>query len=154
MSRLTGIPIHVLPRVTAPGAAAGIGGGLGGGVRALLVELATLLDGLVAQNKGGAIDLRSLPMSPRDRSALRTALGKGEVHATFDADGLSELQETGVPGIWWIEHRDRTGELVAELLEVAAVPGILACTRDEITTAPAVLRARIAMLNGREAEAQ
>lgn len=154
MSRLSDIPIHILPRVEGPAVAVDLGGGLGGGVRALLVELATLLDGLVAHERGGTIDLRSLPMSPQDREALRSALGKGEARATFDADGLSELQETGVSGIWWIEHRDRTGELVAELLEVAAVPAILACTRDEIENAPGVLRERIALLNASEDVAQ
>jgi len=149
VSRLSDIPIRVLPSVAAPAAGDGLGGGLGGGVHAILAELVTLLEGLVDLEHGGMIDLHSLPMDPRDRTALQHALGKGEVHATLDAQGLSQFQETSVPGIWWIEHRDPSGELVAELLEVAAVPAILACARDEIATGPGVLRSRIAGLDTR-----
>ena len=42
------------------------------------------------------------------------------------------LCETRMSGVWWVEHRDAQGKLMAELLEVAQVPAILASASDEI----------------------
>jgi hypothetical protein len=70
-------------------------------------------------------------------------LGEGEVQATLQADGASSIRETQVAGVWWIEHRDRHGEIIAELLEVAAVPLILGRAADEIAAAARRLRAGI-----------
>ncbi len=120
-----------------------IAGGLGGGVTAVLSELATLLEQLADTETPAAIDLRSLPMSPQDRVQLERALGQGEVSATVDAEGLSTLRETGISGVWWVEHRDRQGELTAELLEVTRVPEILASAPDEIAAGARALRAQI-----------
>lgn len=146
VSRLSEIPIHVLSPQPAQAGRPPTAGGLGGGVHAVLAELATLLDDLAEHEIGGTIDLRSLPMEAQDRQALNLALGEGEVRATLDADGLSHFRETGVPGVWWVEHRDRSGAVVAELLEVATVPAILTCAPDEIAEGRDLLRARIAAL--------
>jgi coenzyme F420-reducing hydrogenase gamma subunit len=108
------------------------GGGLGGGVAAILFELAGLLERLVEAESPGAIDLRSLPMSPLDRAELLRVLGEGEVQATVNAQGLSMLRETRVPGVWWVEHFDQRGELIAELIDVSRVPQLLTCASDEI----------------------
>lgn len=135
MSRLNDIPIRIEPPASS--------GGLGGGVTAILSELAGLL---VDVAKGGVptfVDLRSLPMSPRDRTELQSALGTGEVRATLDADGLSTLCETGISGIWWIEHRNREGELIAELIEVTRIPQILQSTPEDMATSARELRERI-----------
>jgi HupH hydrogenase expression protein len=135
VSRLNDIPIRIEPPART--------GGLGGGVTAILSELANLL---VEVAKGGAptsVDLRSLPMSPQDRTELQSALGTGEVRATLDADGLSTLRETSVSGIWWIEHRNGEGELIAELIEVTPVPQILQSIADDMATSARELRERI-----------
>ena len=132
MSRLLGIPIRVEP----PARVAG----LGGGVRAVLHEIANLLERLAINNEPAAIDLRSLPMSALDRTELRGVLGEGEVQATLNAEGLSTIQETRIPGVWWIEHRDRQGALIAELIEVTCVPEILARVSGEIAAGARELR--------------
>jgi hypothetical protein len=49
-----------------------------------------------------------------------------------------------VAGVWWVEHRDRQGELIAELIEVTEVPPILASAPDEIAAAARQLRERTA----------
>ncbi len=136
MSGLRDIPIRIEP----PPAV----GGLGGGVTAILSELVTLLDRLTASEESAAIDLRSLPMSVDDLAQLRRALGDGEVRATLDAEGLSAIRETKVPGVWWVEHRDRQGELIAELIEVTRVPQILMTAPDEIATGASLLREQLA----------
>jgi hydrogenase-1 operon protein HyaF len=150
LSRLTEIPIRVehparaeSSAMPAHESARSAPGGMGGGVAAVLCELVSLLERLAHGAPSTAIDLRSLPMSPQDRSELQRALGEGEVQATVNAEGLSHIRETQFSGIWWIEHRDRTGELIAELIEVTHVPQILASASDEIAAGAQALRARI-----------
>jgi hydrogenase-1 operon protein HyaF len=121
-------------------------GGLGAGVGALLAEVATLLERLANDGQPGAIDLRSLPLSPADRLSLRRALGDGEVEATMTVDGPSSIRETGVPGVWWVEHHDRDGKVSAEFLDIACVPDLLARAPDEIAVGATELRARLAGL--------
>ena len=124
-----------------PGAAQAAG--LGSGVYAIVTELGGLLEGLTHRQTPGAIDLRSLPMSEADRAQLREVLGDGEVQASCHAEGISRISETGIPGVWWVEHRNRDGDLIAELLEVAAVPEILCSAPDEIAVAADVLQSRV-----------
>jgi hydrogenase-1 operon protein HyaF len=137
MSRLAEIPIRIEP----PAAS----GGLGGGVTAILNEIVRLLERLASLEEPAAIDLRSLPMSPQDRTELQRALGDGEVQATLNAEGISRIHETRVPGLWWVEHRDRQGEVIAEMLEVTRVPQILASASDEIAAGARALREQITL---------
>lgn len=118
--------------------------GIGGGIGALLGEIAGMLDRVAAGGDPGHIDLRSLPMTADDRRALREILGKGEVAATVDADGLSNIEETGIDGVWWSEYRDAQGELLAELIEVCRVPYILSPDLDQLAEGAMRLRAKVA----------
>jgi len=131
MTSLRGIPIveapAELPALNAP---------------ALLREIETLLVQLVAQGTGGAIDLQALPLNDADRALLTQTLGVGEVQATVQALGPSEVRETGIHGVWWITHRNHDGQVTAELIEVATTPGIL-------STHPADARAGLARLRTR-----
>src|SRR5271155_3647496 len=95
MSRLSEISV----RIEAPTRL----GGLGDGVGAVLSELLSMLERIAAGGEADTIDLRSLPMSPEDRTKLQAALGHGEVHASLHSDGVSTLQETAVSGVWWVE---------------------------------------------------
>jgi hypothetical protein len=135
MSRLSEIPIQIEPAIRV--------GGLGGGVTAILSELVNLLERLASGEVCAAIDLRSLPMSTQDRSELRRALGEGEVQVTLNADGISNIRETHVPGVWWVEHHDRHGELIAELIEVTRMPHILMSATDEIALGAVALREQL-----------
>ena len=147
LNRLAGIPVRIegpaLAGGSAPSARPGASGGLGDGVKAILTEIVNLLERLARGQNPAAIDLRSLPMSPADRSELQCALGEGEVRATIQTQGLSIVRETGTCGVWWVEHRDAQGELKAELLEVAHVPAILSSATDEIAAAALALRERL-----------
>lgn len=162
MSRLHEIPIRIEgPAVRGGPASADIPAplqapssfGLGGGVAAILIELIAMLERLVANQTPAAIDLRSLPMSPQDRTELKRALGEGEVRATVDAEGVSIIQETRISGVWWLEHRNRLGELIAEALEVTRVPEILSRASDEIAMGANALREqmKVATASTREA---
>jgi hydrogenase-1 operon protein HyaF len=136
MTRLADIPVRMEPRVRS--------GGLGGGVVAVLNEVLTLLEDLSSHGKTAVIDLRSLPMSPMDKADLQHFLGEGEVHATVNADGPSSIRETLVSGVWWIEHRDQQGEMIAELLEVSTFPQFLAAGADDVTSSLREARRRLA----------
>lgn len=137
MSGLHGIGVRVESTASA---------GLGSGVAAIACEIANLLESLSADGEPGAIDLRSLPMTVADRLRLQEILGTGEVRATIDADGPSTVRETGIAGVWWTEHRNRQGELLAELIEVCRVPEILVLAQDELAPGARRLRERIAAL--------
>ncbi len=146
LSRLKDISVRVEPAnggISPVAAGAIAAGGLGGGVAAILTELVALLERLAESDTAAAIDLRSLPMSPQDRVELERALGDGEVQATVTAQGVSTIRETRVSGIWWVEHRDPQGQVIAELLEVTRVPQILAAAPDDIAVAAATLHAQI-----------
>ena len=149
MTRLAEIAIRIegpaLPGGPAASADPARSGGLGNGVSAVLAELATLLAQLEESQTPAAIDLRSLPMSPQDRTELERVLGDGEVQATVRADGLSSIRETSFSGIWWVTHCNPQGEMIAELLEVTLVPEILASAPDEIAAAAQALRERMSL---------
>ncbi len=102
---------------------------------ALLHELATLLQALARHGKAASIDLRSVPLSPGDLQELDDFLGAGAVEARIDALGESRVTETRYPGIWRVVHRNETGEIVAELIEVCTVPAILCAPVEDIAAA-------------------
>jgi len=140
VSRLEDIAIKVVEREA----------GLSGNADALLYEIADLLACLVEQGRPGAIDLRSLPLTPADRAYLSAQLGEGEVRAEVQALGTSEVRETSYRGVWWITHRDATGELCAELIEVTPLPAILATDAGEMADALERLQARLSAATGDE----
>jgi hydrogenase-1 operon protein HyaF len=94
-------------------------------VEALLVEIAGLLQMLITGGVSGSIDLLGLPLSASCLAALEQRLGTGEVTATLTAAGKSEFRETSFPAVWWTNHADETGRIVAMLIEIALVPEIL-----------------------------
>jgi hydrogenase-1 operon protein HyaF len=101
-------------------------------VDALLMEVADLLQALIAHRRSGAIDLLGLPLSASCLAALEQRLGKGEMTATLVASGTSEIRETNFPGVWWTSHADEAGRIVAMLIEVAEVPDILRASTPDI----------------------
>lgn len=103
-----------------------------GNAKALLREMHSLLAALAAGNAGGSIDLRALPLTPADLDELREVLGTGAVDARVEALGESTVRETRFPGIWWVTHGNEAGEIVAELIEICAVPAILTAPAEDI----------------------
>ncbi len=103
-----------------------------GNVRALLNEIAARLDALVARNEPSLIDLKSLPFAPAEYEQLRSALGRGEASARLEAIGDSEIYETHFPGVWRVTHYNVEGDIVADLIEIAAVPEILQSQPEDV----------------------
>jgi hydrogenase-1 operon protein HyaF len=108
-------------------------GGLRENVRAILHEIETMLEALLASNETGAIDIRSLPLLPGDYEALEVALGTGEIVAEFDGGfGNTMVSETGTSGVWWIKHYSEEGNISAEFIETTRIPEILMTPEDDM----------------------
>ncbi|MEF8792440.1 hydrogenase expression/formation C-terminal domain-containing protein [Thiohalorhabdus sp.] len=104
-------------------------------VISLLQEIAVRLDRLVSGGEPEAIDLRALPiMTEEDLQQLRDLLGTGEVTATVQAMGATELEETAFPGVWWATYFGADGDMVAERIEMAWVPDILVAQAADVRT--------------------
>jgi len=103
-----------------------------GNTIAILTEIAALLEKLARSGETGLIDLKSLPFSPGEYEQLRLVLGRGEVSARLDAIGTSEINETHFPGVWWVTHYNVEGDIVADLIEIAAVPNILQSQPEDV----------------------
>ena len=101
----------------------------------VLNELLYALDELLNHGKQTTIDIKSLPFGPFDEKRLSTALGQGEVTATIHTLGESRVTETAYPGIWWIEHCNEQGAVVAKFIEVTYMPEILKAQPEDITSA-------------------
>ena len=116
-----------------------------GNVAAILNEIAALLEKFAAVGETGLIDLKSLPFSPAEYEQLRFALGRGEVSARLDAIGNSEIVETHFPGVWWVTHYNVEGDIVADLIEIASVPGILQSQPEDVRAGLARLHELISL---------
>lgn len=113
-------------------------------VKALLLEVQDMLQALRDSGVCNAIDLRSLPMMPGDMQCLKDVLGGGEVQATLDALGPSVAMETGVPGVWWVTHKNAHDEILSEFIEVTMVPEILVTQPQDLQDSVAILQGRLA----------
>lgn len=116
---------------------------LGDGARAILGEIVHMLDKLVADGTPGQIDVGRLPLSNDELTGLKQTLGEGEATIELSLNGPSRCKETAFPGVWWIRHMNQNGEVIAELIEVAKVPDILAYEDDEIVWAIESLNLRL-----------
>lgn len=143
MRTLTEIPIRIKSCNTNPAAATGAAFSQ---IRAVLTEIETLLQRFHASGDAGSIDLRCLSRSPDEMAALRGVLGEGEVRADIHFLGSSIAEETAIPCVWWITHRDNDDRIVAELIEINELPNIVRSDRTHVPKAIESLRQRRAML--------
>lgn len=102
---------------------------------AIVCEIADLLRVFAESGQEAAIDLRGLPMTDSDRDALAARLGRGEVYASVDVAGRSEVWETAYSGVWWVRHLGAEGQIAAEEIAVALVPQFLVSHRDDVEAA-------------------
>jgi hydrogenase-1 operon protein HyaF len=106
-----------------------------GQLLAILSELKSMLIELQQTGKPNSIDLRSLPMFPGDYDRLKLVLGEGEVSARISTLGDSLIQETTIPGIWWVTHFNTDDETIAEFIEVTLLPDLLKTQTEDLAQA-------------------
>lgn len=114
-----------------------------GNLRALLAEIAARLEKLVRDGAPGCIDLNGLPLAPGEYEQLRQTLGQGEVSARIEAIGASEIIETRYPGVWWVTHYNVEGDIVADMLEITAIPEIIKSQPEDVRAGLERLKARL-----------
>ena len=107
--------------------------------RSVLTEISQLLSNLSERGESASISLRGLPMTATDRKQLEEQLGRGEVNASLDLSGISEVWETRYPGVWWIRHQSLDGKIACEEIAVTPVPEILKTHPDDIRASAARL---------------
>lgn len=110
-----------------------------GNVLPLLHEIRHALQLLVDSGEETTIDLRSLPMAPDDEARLEKMLGRGEVEATLNALGPSEIHETSIPGVWWVVHYNDNEAVIGKFIEVARVPSVLNAQTEDIVAGIGVM---------------
>lgn len=118
------------------------------GVLAILYEVKTALERYAATRESTVIDLRWLAAMPANLEQLRFALGDGEVSAIVYSQGITHVNETGIPCVWWISHRDHEAGTHTEMLEIVRAPLMLCGNTHDIEGAIGELRARLAALGG------
>jgi len=109
----------------------------------VLSEIGALLARLAEHGESASIDLRSLPLTDADRTQLQELLGRGEVTASLDLMGRSEVRETGFAGVWWIRHMGAGEQVSSEEIAVTPVPEILHSHPADIAASVARLQHRL-----------
>lgn len=109
----------------------------------VLHEVAHALDCLARTGETHVIDLSSLPMTPAELQQLTASLGEGEVRAVIEAEGRSEVTETGFSGVWLVTHRDTDDMLRGRYIEITPLPEILRSQDADIRAAAARLARKL-----------
>ncbi|MGB0723625.1 MAG: hydrogenase expression/formation C-terminal domain-containing protein [Gammaproteobacteria bacterium] len=135
-STVNGVAVEFLPQGTD-------GTVPSGNVEPLLHEIVHALEALARDGATAIIDLEAMPLAPGEADRIRAVLGEGEVRCTLSALGESSVAETGIPGVWWIEHHNAEGILMSRFIEVTRIPSILLTAPEDLTEAATVLRARM-----------
>ena len=91
----------------------------------LLHEIRHALARQLENGETHILDLGAIPMSPDELQRLLELLGEGEVHATLDARGRSDIVETRFPGVWLVTHQNDDDVVIGRFIEVCQVPDIL-----------------------------
>lgn len=104
-------------------------------VQPLLHEINHALTDLIESGTTHVIDLRSIPLAPGEETRIIEALGEGEVKATLNALGPTEVIETAYTGVWLITHYNENGDTLSKLIEITPVPEILLAPRVDMSQA-------------------
>ncbi|MBC8158682.1 MAG: hydrogenase expression/formation protein [Alphaproteobacteria bacterium] len=106
--------------------------GMGEPEQSVLIEIHRAVSALLEDDSESVIDVSTLPLGVADLARLEDALGQGEVEATIEAGGKSTVRETGVSGVWIVEHLSESGSVLAKTIEVCEAPTILRAHREDI----------------------
>lgn len=99
-------------------------------VASVLRDIQALLNELITSGNSGAIDLRQVPHLGTDAyELLKQTLSTGEVTATVNSHGGTEINETSFPCVWWATYRGGKNAVVTEVIEVTECPEILKSQR-------------------------
>ena len=106
---------------------------------AVLSEVAALVKTACESGETAAIELTAMPLTECDREAIEARLGRGEVAATVEAAGRSEVWETAYSGVWFVRSFGLEGRVATETIEICPAPLILMSHPDDRQAAAARL---------------
>ncbi|WP_058558122.1 hydrogenase expression/formation C-terminal domain-containing protein [Thiohalocapsa sp. ML1] len=110
----------------------------------ILSEIRHALARLIETGEPTQIDLSAMPFGPGDEARLLSLLGTGEVTATVDALGPSQIRETAFRGVWVVEYQSTEAQRVALHIEIDTVPQLLRTHPDDLADGLAALDERLA----------
>ena len=102
---------------------------------AVFAEVAARLAEVVAGASAPPIELTAMPLTSEDRADLEQRLGRGEVFATIESAGRSEVWETQFSGVWFVRHFGENDRTASECIEFGAAPAILFSHRADMAAA-------------------
>lgn len=94
-------------------------------LRAAMPFLARLRDAAQGWKEGDTGVFAIDDIAPEGRHLIDEVLGEGEVSIIMDEKPRIEIQESVFAGIWRIRRRDDAGHVVADRIEVAAIPTVV-----------------------------
>ena len=115
----------------------------------VLHEVRHALEKLIVTGEATVIDLRGIPMAPMEEGRIEAVLGKGEVEATLNALGPSEVRETQIPGVWLVVHYNSNAEIMSKFIEITLVPSILKSQEADMRNGLERLQSRLEELDRR-----
>ena len=115
---------------------------------ALLYEIADCLQRLVQNGEPSRIELDAIPLGDEDLALLRENLGDGPIQAEVldEDDGVVQISETGIAGVWWLVELNADETVGGEYLEVNVLPEVLQVPLDIIEDGRDALQARLFQL--------
>ena len=113
---------------------------------ALLYELLQNMQALLEKEVVSEIDLMTLPLSQQEKQQLEDILGEGEVNISLNTLGLSTIKETGFAGVWWVKHFNEESVLMAEHIQVAYEPPLIAVLANEVKNDTALFEEKLSQL--------
>ena len=116
-------------------------------LKAIFSEIEVMLNTLIVTGEHSYIDLRGLPLAPSDLGLLKRILGNGEVHATVNALGLSYINETAIPGVWWITNKNTEEVTISEYLEITTLPELLKTQHSDLHRSVSIMHDRLIALD-------
>lgn len=124
LNTFANIPIQVIDSQPSTGAIL---------AKTLLSEIHSMLLNLLETGKTSRLDLRALPsLGSEGYEFLKNQLGLGEIKASIESFGRSDVYETAYSGIWFIDHFNQDDELYTEQIEVSFLPEILKSHFDDV----------------------
>ena len=104
-------------------------------VKPILHEIRHALQALIDNGASSIIDLRSIPLAPGEEEIIIDMLGQGEVHASLECLGPSEIYETGYAGVWLITHYNESNNIISRFIEITEIPEILKSQQEDLSNA-------------------
>jgi len=117
---------------------------------AVFAEVAARLAEVAAGATAPPIELTAMPLTSEDRADLEQRLGRGEVFATIESAGRSEVWETRFSGVWFVRHYGENDRIASECMEFGAAPAILFSHRADMAAAARRLAAALEPVSARD----